>query len=306
MMRTPPSQASSRAASRSIAARPSTPDVLEQLQLDRPVPALAPAADDPALPPHRRPGVAARVEQLLLVAAEVPLAVGPAHRRRVERRQQRRPRLDRGDGIEVVRQQVAGLPVELDRDGAERGQRAADEAERGAEPPLEVALGPRPERAQPAAPRACARPRPPSPAAPAARRASPPSPPSAGASSSRRRRSSRARPSPPPTATSARAVRPAPGRPTTCRCRTRSRPRAAGSPPAGRPSSPRGRRSAPPAPPRRRRRARPRRRRAARRLRRRGSGACARPRRRGRSPRPGPPRAAVAGTRTACAASTGA
>ena len=67
---------------------------------DSPVGPAGPAADDPAVDPDGRPGVAGRVEQGRPVGAEVPVARFPAHRRRVERRQEgdpgrrRRRRLD--------------------------------------------------------------------------------------------------------------------------------------------------------------------------------------------------------------------
>ena len=70
-------------------------DVLQQLEHHLAVRALAPSAHDPAVQPHRRAGVAGAIEQLRRVIAEVPVALLPPHDRGVERREQRRPRLDR-------------------------------------------------------------------------------------------------------------------------------------------------------------------------------------------------------------------
>ena len=82
---------------------------------------LHPAADDPAVPPGRRAGVAVGVEQVRRVLAEVEAALLPAHHRRVEHRQQRRPRLDVVLRVDVVRQHPAGpATVERHLDGAER------------------------------------------------------------------------------------------------------------------------------------------------------------------------------------------
>src|ERR687892_1322474 len=94
-------------------------DVLQHLELHRAALVLAPAAHDPPVPPDRGAGVSGRVEDLLLVRPEVPAALVPAHRGGVEWRQKRRPRLDRLGRLEVVRQQVARLPVEFDLHGAD-------------------------------------------------------------------------------------------------------------------------------------------------------------------------------------------
>ena len=73
--RTSPSQSRSRAASASTARTRLGADVLEQLEDDLPVPALRPAADDAAVAPHGRPGVAVAVEEHPLVRPEVPVAL---------------------------------------------------------------------------------------------------------------------------------------------------------------------------------------------------------------------------------------
>ena len=65
-------------------------DVLEQLQLPR-LPPLAPAADDPPVPPDGRPRCR-WCRRGLPCGVEVPLPLGPPHRRRVERWQQGGPR----------------------------------------------------------------------------------------------------------------------------------------------------------------------------------------------------------------------
>ena len=96
--RASPIHACRRATSASMAARASRADVLEQADHDLAVPALAPAADDSSVPPDGRPGVPVRVEERRPVRAEVPLALLPAHRRRVERGEERRRALGAGVG----------------------------------------------------------------------------------------------------------------------------------------------------------------------------------------------------------------
>ena len=92
LTRVPPNQAVRSAAARSTAPAASRPDVLEQLVDDLAVGSLRPAADDAPVHPHGRPGVAAAVEEPGSVGAEVPAPPLPAHRRRVQRGQQRHPR----------------------------------------------------------------------------------------------------------------------------------------------------------------------------------------------------------------------
>ena len=93
-----------------------------------------------AVGPDRRAGVAVRVEQVRTVRTEVPVALLPPHRGRVERRQQRDPRLrDRCLG-EVIGQHEAGPAVEVDLDGPDsrerwRGSRARSIRSTSAGPP---------------------------------------------------------------------------------------------------------------------------------------------------------------------------
>ena len=131
-------------------AQPVGAHVLEQLQLDRTARLLPPAAHDPSLPPHRGAAVARRVEQLRLVLPEVPVALEPAHRRGVERREERGPGLGRLGRLEVVAEQVAGPAVEVDLDGADLLERPPHRAHGRPEPPLDVGLRARAEDAQPA------------------------------------------------------------------------------------------------------------------------------------------------------------
>src|SRR5947199_5231448 len=120
-------------------APPVGPEVAERLPDDLAVGALGPTADDPTVPPHRRPGVAGAVEQRRLVRAEVPPPLGPAHDGRVEAGQQRRPRLRRPHGRVVAGEHEPGLAVvELDLDGVELGDGGAGLAQRPARPPLQI------------------------------------------------------------------------------------------------------------------------------------------------------------------------
>src|ERR671919_3013625 len=132
------------------ASQPVCADVLQHLELQGAALVLAPAAHDPPVPPDRGARVPCRVEDLLLVRPEVPGALVPAHRGGVERRQQRRPRLDRLGRLEVVRQQEARLPVELDLHGADVREGRANGLHRRSEPPLQVGGRAGPEGAQPA------------------------------------------------------------------------------------------------------------------------------------------------------------
>ena len=141
MIRTPSIQAVSAAARASMAAAASGPDILEQAGHDLAVRALAPAADDAAIEPDRRAGVAVAVEQGRAVRPEIPVARGPAHRRRVEGRQERDPRV-RARPSPVSRSSAITRPVvpslEVDLDRVERGEGPADGPERPAGPPAQV------------------------------------------------------------------------------------------------------------------------------------------------------------------------
>ena len=79
-------------------------------------------------------------------------APAPAHRGRVERREERHPRLDRRRDFEVrgvVRKDTAGgAVVQRDAERLDGGQGAADGALRRSEPPDEVVLRRRPEGPQ--------------------------------------------------------------------------------------------------------------------------------------------------------------
>src|SRR5918997_1413702 len=63
----------------------------EQAQRDLALLALGPPAHDLAVPPDRRAGVAVAVEQPRTVRAQVPVALAPAHHRRIEAWEQRSP-----------------------------------------------------------------------------------------------------------------------------------------------------------------------------------------------------------------------
>ena len=98
-----PIQSARRAASRSIARLRLRADVLEQPGCDLAAgSSLRPAADDAAVDPDGRPGVAVAVEQRRAVRSEVPIAGGPAHRRGVERGKERDPRLGRVARVRVI------------------------------------------------------------------------------------------------------------------------------------------------------------------------------------------------------------
>ncbi len=83
--------------------------------------------------------------------AQVPLALLPAHRRRVERGEERGGRLGRSRRLEVVSEHDAGRATEVDLGVRDRRQRAARLARRPARPPAHVRLGRRSERGEPAA-----------------------------------------------------------------------------------------------------------------------------------------------------------
>src|SRR5215207_3050057 len=77
-------------------------DILEELEDDFPSIGLAPTAHDPAVPPRRGPGIPTRVEQILFVGTEIPLPLEPAHCGRIERGQERGPRIDGVRRLEIV------------------------------------------------------------------------------------------------------------------------------------------------------------------------------------------------------------
>ena len=107
----PSSQAVSSSAFASSARRAAARHVLGRDDLDLAVVALAPDADDPAVPPGCRAAVAVAVEDLVDVGSEVEAALLPTHGRGVERGQQRRPGPGSPTRVEVVRQQPAGVAV---------------------------------------------------------------------------------------------------------------------------------------------------------------------------------------------------
>ena len=104
----------------------SLPMSVEQADDDLAVVELRPAADDPAVGPDRRTGIAIDVEQPLTVRPEVEVAVLPAHRRRVERRKERHPRLVVSGSASSSPGRTTRLAVEVDLDGLHRprGRRA--------------------------------------------------------------------------------------------------------------------------------------------------------------------------------------
>ncbi len=83
--------------------------------------------------------------------AEVPLALLPAHRCRVERGEERRRALRRGCRLQVVGEHISRAPTEVDLDGSDGGERGARVTSGPAGPPPDVRLGRRAERGQPAA-----------------------------------------------------------------------------------------------------------------------------------------------------------
>ena len=113
-------------------------DVVEQADDHLAVVALGPAADHPSVGPDGGPGVAVDVVELLAVRAEAEVAVLPAHRRRVERGQQRDPRVGRGHRLGVAGEHQAGQAVEVDLDGVERRECSPGARLGPAGPPLQV------------------------------------------------------------------------------------------------------------------------------------------------------------------------
>ena len=82
---------------------------------------------------------------------QVPVAVAPAHGRRVERGKQRDPRFGRLARVNVVGEDVAArAPVELHLDGLDRGQGFSRGGDRPAGPPPDVVVRAGPERPKPA------------------------------------------------------------------------------------------------------------------------------------------------------------
>ena len=128
------------------------PDVLEELHDHLAGRALRPATDDSPVRPHGRTGVAVAVEQHRRMLADVPRTPLPSHRRRIERRQQGDPRLDRSLGCQVVGEHDPGigLTLEIDGDHVEPGERRTHHADTESRPPDDVAERRRPERRQPA------------------------------------------------------------------------------------------------------------------------------------------------------------
>ena len=147
--RVPPSHPVRRAASSSRARRPSEPTSSSELELDLAGIGLAPAAHDPPVPPGGGPGVAVRVEQLGLVRAEVPLALEPPHRGRVQRGEERRPRLGRAVGSRSSGSTYPDLPSRSTSTAPRSAQRLPCGRDGRPEPPLDVRDRPGPERAEP-------------------------------------------------------------------------------------------------------------------------------------------------------------
>lgn len=82
-------------------------DVFEQLRDDRPIGTLRPAADDAPVDPQGWTDVAVDVEQARAMWTEVPVAPGPAHRRRVEHRQERDIPKGSADAFDIGREHIA-------------------------------------------------------------------------------------------------------------------------------------------------------------------------------------------------------
>src|SRR5215831_6643461 len=132
---------------------PGRPWIPRHDQLDPPGVVLHIGADDLAVPPGGGAAVAGPVEDgCVEVRIEVEVALLPAHRRGVERRQQRRPRLGRRLGVHVAGQHPAGLvPLQPHLHRVQVRQRLSHRALGRAEPPHQVPLGHRAEGAQVAA-----------------------------------------------------------------------------------------------------------------------------------------------------------
>ena len=91
VIRNGPRTPATRSASRATASDRLGRHFLEKADGDLAVLALRPSSDNPPLPPHRRAGVTAPVEQPRAVIAEVPGTLRPPHRRWVEGGEAARP-----------------------------------------------------------------------------------------------------------------------------------------------------------------------------------------------------------------------
>src|SRR6202011_1171740 len=110
---------------------------------------LSPTADDAAVPPHRRAGVARAVEQGGPVFAQVPIASRPAHYGWIKPWQEGGERSGPARRLEGARQHDPGDPAEVDLDWLDRGQRTPDLGQRPPGPPAHVLNRGRPERFEP-------------------------------------------------------------------------------------------------------------------------------------------------------------
>ncbi len=112
---------------------------------------LTPAPDDATVDPDGRADVAAVVEQGGdVLGIEVPVTGLPAHRGRVQRRQERHPRLRGDDRVEIVGQDPP-LPLgQVDGHRVDCSQCRPRRRERPARPPLEVSERRRAEGPEPA------------------------------------------------------------------------------------------------------------------------------------------------------------
>ena len=219
----PCSHAVSRSASASSAARTSAPTSSSRTRSTAPSFVDQPPTIRPSTQIGRAP-VAGGVEHLRAVRTEVPVALEPAHRGRVERGQQGDPGLDGADGVGVVGQHPA-RPAAVQRhlDRADVPQRLPDRGQGRAEPPLEVERR-SPGRTGAATARPAARGRRPRASTGSAPPASRPPTPRWVATTSTSRGSRRARSSRQPAGTSSRATPRGRTPPTTSRGRTRSSP----------------------------------------------------------------------------------
>ena len=87
-------------------------DVFEHVEGDGAVVVLPPRADDLPVPPRSGAGIAVRIEQLLLVRSELPVALEPTHRGGVERRQERTPGFDGHRFVDIIRQYITGTTIQ--------------------------------------------------------------------------------------------------------------------------------------------------------------------------------------------------
>src|SRR5262249_56274859 len=94
-----------------------------------------------AVVPRRGPDGAGPVEQRGAVLAEVPVAPGPAHRRRVEGGKQGDPGRRRANRRDVIGQEVAQAVVEVDFDRVDVGQRPRRHRTRPPRPPPDARAG---------------------------------------------------------------------------------------------------------------------------------------------------------------------